>query len=44
MSLSLSQHFYNIASGQVVSIHNLEMDRPYAVVFARRLQTQDVTS
>ena len=40
MSLTLSQHFFNIASGQVVSIHTLEMDRPYPVLFARRWHSQ----
>ena len=40
MSLTLSQHFFNIASGQVVSIHTLEIDRPYPVLFARRWHGQ----
>ena len=38
--MSLGQHFYNVASGQEFSIHTLEMDRPYPVLFARRLQSQ----
>ena len=36
----MSQNFYSIASGQVVSIHTLEIDRPYPVLFARRWHSQ----
>jgi len=38
--MNLSQHFQIIASGKVVLIRTFEMNRPYTVLFARRLNTQ----
>jgi len=35
--MNLSQHFRIIASGREVRIQTLEMNRPYSVLYARRL-------
>ena len=37
--MNLSQHFRSIATGQNVRIHTLEINKPYQVLFARRLTT-----
>ena len=38
--MDLCRVFKNIASGPVVQLHTLEQNRPYPVLFARRLNTQ----
>jgi len=38
--MNISQHFRSVATGQNVRIHTLEINKPYQVLFARRLTTK----
>ena len=38
--MNICQHFHVMASGQIVQIHTLDMDRPYPILYARRLTTK----
>jgi len=37
LQMNICQHFHEVASGQVVQIHTLDMGRNYLVLYARRL-------
>jgi len=38
--MNLSQQFHLVASGQVVQLRTLDINKPYPVLYARRLITQ----
>jgi len=38
--MNLSQHFHIIASGQIVQINTLEVNKLYPVLYVRRMSTQ----
>jgi len=38
--MDLSKNFYAVASGNVVRISTLEVDRRYPIIFAQHLETQ----
>jgi len=40
MAVNLSQQFHLVASGQVVQLNTLDINKPYPVLYARRLNTQ----
>jgi len=40
IQINLSTHFHNVASGQIIRIYTLEINKCHPVVYARRLTTQ----
>jgi len=42
--MNLAQQFHLVASGQVVQLHTLDINKPYPVQYAQRLTTQFVST